>query len=155
MPATNHDTGLWSTTTTAPLLLSSSSSSSSFMIDRDPLPTSLDQVFDGTSCADRAVVMTEMHAPFRIVHVNTAWEGLCGYQLEECRDKTLGMLQGPDTNLSAATSLLHQLLQGEEAGTILTNYTKEGRRFRNYLRVAPLHSDPFFVGQLQEIQDGH
>ena len=124
-------------------------------IDRDPLPKSLDDIFqDDETTTDRAIVMTEMHAPFRIVHVNAAWEGLCGYTLDECRGKSLGMLQGPETDLSTATSLLHQLLRGEEGGAILTNYTKEGRRFRNYLRVGPLQKEPFFVGLLQEIEDG-
>lgn len=121
-------------------------------ISSAPLPRRLSQVFGEEE--SRAVVVTEMHAPFRIFYVNSEWENLCGYALEECQGRTLGMLQGPETNVTGITSLIHQLYQGEEGGIILTNYTKEGRRFRNYLQVAPMKDEPFFVGVLQEIQDG-
>jgi PAS domain-containing protein len=50
-------------------------------------------------------------------------------------------------------------MRGEEAGGVITNYTKEGRRFRNRLRVGPLYDNDaqnpqYFVGVLQEIHDG-
>lgn len=65
---------------------------------------------------------------------------------------------GPETDPAAATGLIHQLLQGNEACTTITNYTKEGRRFRNRIRVGPLKNKngeiTHFVGVLQEIKDG-
>jgi len=115
-----------------------------------PLPTSMPQVL---AEHEQAIVITENRPPFQIVHVNDAWEGLCGWSMEECRGKTLSLLQGHETDLSAVTSLMNPLLRGEEGGVVLTNYTKEGRRFRNHLRVGPLELEGLFVGVLQEIHD--
>jgi PAS domain S-box-containing protein len=122
--------------------------------DDAPLPRTLD---DALRPSNRAIVITETTVPFRIVDVNTAWEGLCGYSFVECQGKTLGsLLQGPETDRSAVTAVVSTLLRGEEAGAVLTNYTKDGRAFRNRLRVGPIMDGDHathFVGVLQEIHD--
>jgi PAS domain S-box-containing protein len=124
--------------------------------DNAPLPRTLDDALSRSN-RNRAIVITEASLPFKIVDVNTAWEGLCGYTFVECQGKTLGsLLGGPETDKSAVTAVVSQLLRGEEAGAVLTNYTKDGRKFRNHLRVAPLMDGDVvthFVGVLQEIQD--
>lgn len=123
--------------------------------DDAPLPRTLQ---DALRPSDRAIVITETSVPFRIVDVNSAWEGLCGYSFVECQGKTLGsLLQGPQTDRSTVTAVVSTLLRGEEAGAVLTNYTKDGRAFRNRLRVGPLVDDDenitHFIGILQEIHD--
>jgi PAS domain S-box-containing protein len=122
--------------------------------NNEPLPRTLEDALRSTN---RAIVITETSLPFRIVEVNTAWEGLCGYSFVECQGKTLGsLLGGPETDKSAVTAVVSQLLRGEEAGTVLSNYTKGGRKFRNRLRVGPLMDGDLtthFVGVLQEIHD--
>lgn len=123
-----------------------------------PLPRTLEEALSPSN-HDRAIVITETSVPFRIVDVNTAWEGLCGYSFVECQGKTLGsLLQGPETDRSAVTAVVSNLLRGEEGGAVLTNYTKDGRPFRNRLRVGPLmdgdHQTAYFIGVLQEIHDG-
>lgn len=115
-------------------------------------PTKLDQ-------ETRAVVVTDIKSPFRIIQVNTAWESLCGYTREECKGKTLGpLLQGPDTDWSAVSALLSQLFAGEEASVVLTNYAKNGRRFMNRITVGPVRDEMgktvSFVGVLRELKDG-
>lgn len=120
-----------------------------------PLPNTL---ADALRLDDpRAIVVTEAQAPFRIVSVNPAWENLCGFTLNECHGQTLRCIQGPETNASAVTALMSQLLRGEEAGTVLTNYTKTGRKFQNRLRVKPLKDEfsriTHFVGVLREVMD--
>lgn len=121
----------------------------------EPLPHNLAEA----SIADdpRAIVITEATMPFRIVSVNDSWEKLCGYSQNECRGHTLEMIQGPETNRSAITALMAQLLKGEEAGTVLTNYSKNGRKFHNRLRVGPLKNDQglvtHFVGVLKEVNE--
>ena len=126
--------------------------------DDAPLPRTLEEALS-PSHRNRAIVITETTVPFRIVDVNTAWEGLCGYSFVECQGKTLGsLLQGPETDRSAVTAVVSNLLRGEEGGAVLTNYTKDGRAFRNRLRVGPLMVDgeeetKFFIGVLQEIHD--
>jgi PAS domain S-box-containing protein len=125
-------------------------------LDTMELPKTLADVVRQKS---RAIVVTETKKPFRIVDVNACWEGLCGYSFTEARGKTLGsLLQGPDTNAVAATGLIAHLLNGEqEAGAVLTNYTKGGRRFFNRIRVGPIvdasGSVTHFVGVLEELKD--
>lgn len=103
----------------------------------------------------RAIVVTEASKPFRIVSVNSAWEQLCGFSAAECQGKTLECLQGPETDYGAISSLMAQLQKGEESRTVLTNYTKTGRKFQNSLRVGPLVSEDdkvtHVVGVLREI----
>lgn len=117
---------------------------------RGELPRNMIDVLEEKN---QAIVVTESSPPFKIVHVNSAWEGLCGWTHEESRGKTLSILQGIETDPLTVTSLINYLLKGEEAGAVLTNYTKEGRRFRNHLRVGTM-DEGLFVGVLQEINDG-
>lgn len=124
-----------------------------------PLPKSIDEINPAKLDDDaRAIVITDTNHPFRITNVNTAWEELCGYSRDECKGKSLGaLLQGPDTDGGAVTALVAKLLSGEEAGTVLTNYTKSGKKFRNDLRVRPVLDEMGktvrFVGVLREVID--
>jgi PAS domain S-box-containing protein len=126
--------------------------SSSIAPDSEPLPRTMQ---DALRRSSRAIVVTESVKPFRVVNVNKAWEDLCGYSYVEAKDKTLGsLLRGPDTDNSAGTAMIVQLLRGEEAGATLTNYTKDKRAFRNRLQVGPLMDGEHithFVGVLQEV----
>jgi len=99
---------------------------------------------------DHAIVVTESTPPFQIKYVNAAWEGLCGWTVEECSGKTLSILQGRETDQSAVTSLMNSMLQGKHEDVVLTNYTKEGRSFRNHLSVGPM-DEGLFIGVLREI----
>mmetsp|Transcript_8588 Transcript_8588/g.18494 ORF Transcript_8588/g.18494 Transcript_8588/m.18494 type:complete len:366 (+) Transcript_8588:150-1247(+) len=125
--------------------------------DAQPLPTTLKEAREIND--DRAVVITEAAVPFKIVRVNEAWEGLCGYTQDEAKGHTLGdLLQGPETDVGAATALVDKLLHNmHDVGAVLTNYTKDGRKFQNRLRVGTLKNQhdkvTHFVGVLKEIQD--
>mmetsp|Transcript_24661 Transcript_24661/g.38057 ORF Transcript_24661/g.38057 Transcript_24661/m.38057 type:complete len:414 (-) Transcript_24661:358-1599(-) len=111
---------------------------------------------EAMSMQDQAVVITELEYPFAISHVNDAWVGLCGFSADESVGKTLNILQGPDTNVDKVNTLLEQLHHGTKVGpTILTNYTKEGRKFHNALQMGPLYNDEgrmtHLIGVLQEV----
>ena len=122
-----------------------------------PLPRTLAEALADTD--PRAIVVTEAHAPFHVVDVNDAWVGLCGYSKEEARQHhSLQMLQGPGTNPRAVNSMLDQLVHGNEADTLVTNYTKMGRKFYNHLRAGPLYDESnekitHFVGVLDEVTE--
>jgi PAS domain S-box-containing protein len=121
----------------------------------DALPRTLQDALRPSS--RRAVVVTETTRPFRVVDVNSAWVSLCGYSYVESKGKSLGsLLRGPETDPLTVTALLNQLLRGEEATAIVTNYTKEGRKFLNRLTVGPLyHPGAHHVGAVggrQELQ---
>ena len=118
-----------------------------------PLPRTLQEAL-ADQADPRAIVVAEAHAPFHIVDVNDAWVGLCGYSKEEARHHSLRILQGPATNPRAVNFILDQLMNGEEAETLVTNYTKVGRKFYNYVRAGPLYDAndkiSHFVGVLEE-----
>jgi len=127
--------------------------------DDMPLPRSLDEAM-GNKMSHCAMIVTETRPPFRIVAVNEAWEGLCGYTKEEAEGSTIAqLLQGPETDHCAATSLISQLLRGEDAATVLTNYTKSGRKFQNRVRLGPIKDDndkvSHYVGILREIKENN
>lgn len=132
----------------------SSSSSSS-----RPLPKSINDILSSKLDEDaRAIVITDTKNPYRIVTVNTAWEHLCGYSREECKGLSVGgVLQGAETDMSHVSAMIGKLIQGEEAGAILTNYAKNGRKFRNDIRVGPIFDEMGktvnFVGVLREVED--
>lgn len=138
-------------------------SSSKSSVSSCKLPKTLDDALRPTS---RAIVVTETIAPFRVVKVNKAWEMLCGYSHIESKGKSLGsLLKGEETNQIAVTAMINKLLEGEEATAIVTNYTKEGRKFRNRVHVGPLYHDhgrttesdvleekpSYYVGVLKEV----
>jgi PAS domain S-box-containing protein len=125
-----------------------------------PLPNLFSQITSRKIDEDvRPIVVTDTKNPYRIVAVNKAWEGLCGYTREECRGGSLGrFLQGPETDMGLASSMLSKLLCGEEAEAILTNYAKNGRKFRNHIRVGTVVDEMGktvnFVGVLREVTGG-
>jgi PAS domain S-box-containing protein len=102
------------------------------------------------------IVVTTAQRPFRITHVNSAWTDLCGFELDECKGKNLSILQGPETDMDTVTKLVNLTQQGYPASMVVTNYSKNGRTFRNHLRCYPLSSDDSgeitnIVGYLEEI----
>ena len=135
--------------------------------DFEPLPTTLAQVLLADAIAEtldqapshpvsqQAIVITRSTAPFPIVHVNKAWEELCGFTLAEVQGETLGMLQQPGlTQRPLVDAMLAKLTQHngrESAAHTLRNITKGGKAFDNYLRVAPLEDKGLFVGSLQDV----
>eukprot|EP00429_Kryptoperidinium_foliaceum_P061388 CAMPEP_0176082028 /NCGR_PEP_ID=MMETSP0120_2-20121206/41031_1 /TAXON_ID=160619 /ORGANISM="Kryptoperidinium foliaceum, Strain CCMP 1326" /LENGTH=231 /DNA_ID=CAMNT_0017415795 /DNA_START=133 /DNA_END=828 /DNA_ORIENTATION=+ len=123
------------------------------VVDKRPLPRTLE---DALRPSSRAIVITDTTRPFRVRDVNKAWENLCGYTYLESRGKSLGaLLAGPETDELAVSALLNQLMRGEDATAVLTNYTKAGRKFRNRLNVGPIFNEDGditnFVGILQEV----
>ncbi|KAL3809981.1 hypothetical protein ACHAXA_007757 [Cyclostephanos tholiformis] len=124
-----------------------------------PLPKLSSQIISCKLDEDvRPIVVTDTKSPYRIVAVNKAWEGLCGYTREECKGRSLGrLLQGPETDVGLASTMLSKLLSGEEADVILTNYAKDGRKFKNHIRVGKVIDEMGktvnFVGVLREVTD--
>jgi PAS domain-containing protein len=93
-----------------------------------------------------AMVVTTARPPYQVVHVNAAWESLCGYTKAEALERPIGPLLQNDAYKShthtAARHLLDQLeashyIQPQEA--YLENFTKAGTPFLNHLRVGPLY----------------
>ena len=110
----------------------------------------------------RAIAITEATPPFKIVEVNKQWVDLCGYSRRKAVGKTLkDLLQGPDTDLRVAKSLVASLLQGQaESEAVLTNYRSDKQRFRNHVRVGPIKDQvtgktTHFVGVFRKMSDSY
>ena len=106
------------------------------------------------------MVVTSAVYPFAVVEVNDAWVGLCEYSREEAINRSLGdLLQGPRTDQNAAREMVKRLQEEDYAEAILTNYSKSGRKFDNFVKVARLSVNgendsvtELLVGVLEEIQ---
>jgi len=96
--------------------------------------------------SNEPMVITEAHAPFRILHVNPAWCHACGYEAEEAIGQSCSMLQGASTCRSTLGLLRHALDRKRSFAVRLVNYTKQGRVFVNTLQVAPLTAAEGRVG---------
>jgi hypothetical protein len=60
--------------------------------------------------AFETVVVTEAVAPYLVLSVYTAWEGLCEYQESEAVRRTLStLLHGPETKTGAANKIISKL----------------------------------------------
>lgn len=103
-----------------------------------------------------ARVLTDANEGFRIQHVNDAWTRLCGYSNDQTHGKTLGMIQGHDTDNKSVEDLVSLLQKGKSVDAVLINYNKWGRKFHNQLAVNPVlcnetQSITHFIGVLKEI----
>lgn len=117
----------------------------------------------------QAVVVTTVEHPHKIVHVNAAWEKLCGYTQQEVLHQTLSVIQGRDTNIVLADATVRQVAttnntadstQPKEnivADTYIVNYKKDGSPFKNHICVSTMklsEDQPdveFLVGVLEEV----
>jgi PAS domain S-box-containing protein len=91
---------------------------------------------------DYPMVMTLADRPYTIVQVNERWENLTGYTGAEVVGKrSCSILQGPDTGREDLEHLMSPLLFKRPSCGMLTNYTKNRRRYRSYITLYPLSTD--------------
>jgi len=93
--------------------------------------------------SNKAVVITECVPPFKITHVNSAWEGLCGFSRAEAIGKTpVELLHGPLTQANRLHGLTNSVKKTQTpAQVVLTNYNKKRDAFENKLTIAPFSID--------------
>eukprot|EP00618_Florenciella_parvula_P012903 CAMPEP_0119480564 /NCGR_PEP_ID=MMETSP1344-20130328/9309_1 /TAXON_ID=236787 /ORGANISM="Florenciella parvula, Strain CCMP2471" /LENGTH=471 /DNA_ID=CAMNT_0007514885 /DNA_START=131 /DNA_END=1546 /DNA_ORIENTATION=+ len=111
-------------------------------------PNTLEQAL---SHSKEARVVTEAARPFRITHVNSAWTDLCGFTQEEACGQTLRCLQGEDTDGNTVAQLVEDCNDGKATSMEVTNYDKEGKKFRNFLQVYPLTSEESSSGEISHM----
>ncbi len=99
--------------------------------------------------------------------VNEAFSRLTEYQQDEIVGRNCRFLQGEGTEELALRETREGLAEGRDCQTVLTNYTKSGRRFENLLFLFTLHdrqgNATFFMGSHLEVSktisaaalDGH
>jgi hypothetical protein len=107
---------------------------------------------------DYPMVMTLASRPYTIVQVNDRWEKLTGYSRHEVVGKrSCSILQGrfhhhgstatrnnadvEEENRKELDKLMGPLMFQRPSCAMLTNYTKFGRRYRQYVTLYPLSTD--------------
>ena len=87
-----------------------------------------------------AICVADMYQPgARLISVNPAFETLTGYPEEECLGRNCRFLQGEETEQDAVLQLVEALRAAEPVQLEMTNYKKDGTRFRNLLSLQPVH----------------
>jgi len=104
----------------------------------DPYAAVPNTLEDALADSREARVVTSARRPFVIEHVNDAWVQLCGFTADEAVGQTLASLQGPLTEKVEVLKIVKGAARGHACSALLTNYTKKGAKFQNFLRVVPL-----------------
>lgn len=90
-----------------------------------------------------------------IMYVNPSFEHMTGYCSEELVGKNARILQGPDTDQHAISSIRDAIREGRTGNALLRNYRKDGELFWNELSVAPVADDAghirHFIGILRDV----
>ena len=73
-----------------------------------------------------------------LVQVNSAFEKLTGYDSEFAVGRNCRFLQGSDTELHARAALRKTIAEAREAVVPITNYRRDGTKFRNLVFVFPI-----------------
>ena len=148
----------------SPEILHTATSARDTVLKRHSLIETLPKTMTDALNDERPIVVTTVDSPFRVVDVNGAWEGLCGYRREEAIGRSLGsLLQGPDTDMESANKLVRSLQENGFSETVITNYAKNGRRFENHVQIGIIPvaenchissaNDAYFVGVLNDISE--
>ena len=130
----------------------------------DHFPATTDQIPETMASSwaqDAAIVITEACSPFRILHVNQAWVGLCGFTKDEAVGQTfttLGINAYGITERDFTEDMMRKLALGERTSVTLTNLKANGEKFSNNLRIAPVrdqHSGEIvrYFGLLEDISN--
>lgn len=94
-----------------------------------------------------------------IVAANRAFCDLTGYVLPEVLGRNCRFLAGTETEPQAQVILRSAVASGQAALAEMTNYRKDGSRFRNAVMIAPVldrnGAIAYFVGSQMEIEEGN
>lgn len=90
--------------------------------------------------SNQARLVMEPRHPYRVVHVNRAWEELCGYRASEVRGMTLSeLLEGPHADPAVLQQVRHAAASASRTQVSCINYRKDGSHFLGHLQVSPLY----------------
>ena len=88
------------------------------------------------------MVLTLADRPYTIVQVNEGWENMTGWKAEDVVGKeSCKILQGAQTDRSAIGEQMSSICFQRPVFTVLTNYTSDGKKFRNFVSLYPLSTD--------------
>lgn len=126
-----------------------------FQNDREQPPSHLPDFLGQAMRSHRPCVVTNLD--HQIVHVNPAWQALCGYTQTEVLYKTMSIIQGPQTNADLIQATLSKLQSEDAADMYIVNYKKDGSPFKNHVQLKKIclsetaKDVPLLLGVLEQV----
>ena len=119
--------------------------------------TWIDMLQQATADLRFALIACDMHEPgARIVCVNKAFEDLTGHQARDVLGRNCRFLQGETTEQESVAEMVDALRNARSAQVELTNYRKDGTRFKNLLSLRPVHDSNgryrYSIGVLADVE---
>ena len=119
-------------------------------------PADAGALFASIRLSPIATLVTDPRLPDNpIVAANAAFERLTGYAEAELVGRNCRLLAGRDTEPAAQAQLRDAIAAARPVLAELTNYRKDGTRFRNAVMVAPLFDEAgalaFFLGSQMDV----
>jgi PAS domain S-box-containing protein len=117
------------------------------MKPRDPLtaallqlkPSALAAALNAASCA---IVIADAKKPdFPLIYVSKAFQTITGYTPAESLGRNCRFLQGADPHQPELKTVRKAIKERKSCEVVLVNHRKDGTRFRNELRLAPVFDD--------------
>ncbi len=112
----------------------------------------------GIAASSNGIVITDAtQGDNGIIYVNSGFESITGYSLEEVIGKNSRFLQGSDHRQPALTELRKAIKAGESCSVTLRNYRKDGCLFWNELTISPVRNTwgevTHYIGIQSDISD--
>lgn len=119
-----------------------------------PISKAMEQFFARSTIPLSLADARQADAPLLLV--NSAFCSLTGYEMDEIVGRNCRFLQGEDRNQPAREEIRTAIEHGGDCQAILSNYTKDGKRFENLLFLFTLrggNGEPdLFMGSQFEIR---
>lgn len=97
------------------------------------------------------------HLDNPVIYISSGFEKLTGYEFDEVVGRNCRFLQGPQTDQADVEKIIHAINNEEECSVNLTNYKKDGTKFRNEFYLANLRTPKqelaYFVGIQAAVDD--
>lgn len=92
-----------------------------------------------------------------IIYINDSFEEITGYPPEEAVGVNHRFLQGPDTDPDRVAEVADAIESERGIQTVLQNYTRDGEKFWNQIRISPIHDEngdvSHFVGFQMDVTE--
>jgi PAS domain-containing protein len=111
-------------------------------------PTNVVTLSAALELSDKGRVICSACHPYPVLYANKAWSILTKYQQHEISGKTLSLLQGELTDLSAIQVMMHNVQYTGHGEAEVINYRQDGTPFFCSLKIQPLSSSDMY-GELK------
>ena len=107
-------------------------------------PTNVVTLSAALELSDKGRVICSACYPYPVLYANKAWSKLTKYQQHEISGKSLSLLQGELTDLSAIQVMMHNVQYTGHGEAEVINYRQDGTPFFCSLQIQPLSSSDMY-----------